>query len=176
MALRACRECGSQISTRAASCPHCGAPVKKQSSSAALGCLAVIVVLVCAGLFNRNDDAPPAVNAPANAPARPAVNEAEQRASDRLAYLNDLPEVAWYEVRGNNAYIGFYDPRNWQAPAHTGETIVRAAALHGHRAYGSGFHVWAINQEDRGKIGGANFRYYAECTARNGAVQDYNKP
>ena len=30
MALTKCRECGGQVSTEATTCPHCGAPVKKQ--------------------------------------------------------------------------------------------------------------------------------------------------
>lgn len=37
MALIACRECGSQISDQAASCPHCGCPVKKGQAVAAVG-------------------------------------------------------------------------------------------------------------------------------------------
>ncbi|MGB3205181.1 MAG: hypothetical protein WBB28_09350 [Crinalium sp.] len=28
--LHACRDCGRQVSPRASSCPHCGAPIKKQ--------------------------------------------------------------------------------------------------------------------------------------------------
>lgn len=49
MALTKCRECGKEISTEAASCPHCGAPkpaIKKPSDpSAAMGCLGIIVIL-----------------------------------------------------------------------------------------------------------------------------------
>jgi len=37
MALIACRECGSQISDQAASCPHCGCPVKEGQAVAAVG-------------------------------------------------------------------------------------------------------------------------------------------
>jgi len=29
MSLKACQECGSQVSTKAAACPKCGAPMKE---------------------------------------------------------------------------------------------------------------------------------------------------
>jgi len=48
MALRKCRECGNQVSSRAATCPHCGASVKKKP-----GCLsnllAAVLLVVLAG-------------------------------------------------------------------------------------------------------------------------------
>lgn len=33
MSLRPCQECGEQVSTQAASCPRCGAPVNPPASS-----------------------------------------------------------------------------------------------------------------------------------------------
>ncbi|OIQ78754.1 hypothetical protein GALL_395360 [mine drainage metagenome] len=49
MALTKCRECGKEISTEATSCPHCGAPkpatAKAATSSAAMGCFSVIVLI-----------------------------------------------------------------------------------------------------------------------------------
>lgn len=35
MALITCKECGKQVSDQAASCPHCGAPVKATAPSPA---------------------------------------------------------------------------------------------------------------------------------------------
>ena len=41
MALRKCKDCGNQISTKATACPKCGAVVKKRS-----GCLSLIAIVV----------------------------------------------------------------------------------------------------------------------------------
>ncbi len=43
MALKKCKECGKEVSSKAKTCPHCGAPVKH--SDAAKGCLALVVLL-----------------------------------------------------------------------------------------------------------------------------------
>jgi len=51
MALKACRECGAQVSTSAATCPHCGvgnpagSPSPQKGKRAGFGCLGIIVVL-----------------------------------------------------------------------------------------------------------------------------------
>ncbi len=71
MALRKCKECGNNVSSKAKSCPSCGAPTKK-ATSAAVGCVAIILALafgiVCAGLLNV--DSSPAASK--TTPARPA--------------------------------------------------------------------------------------------------------
>ncbi len=46
MALKKCKECGEQISSKAEKCPHCGNPQSKKSSS-----LSVIIVLLGIGAF-----------------------------------------------------------------------------------------------------------------------------
>lgn len=60
MAIRPCKECGKDVSTRATSCPHCGAPVSQQKN----GCLPVLGIGVCVvvgavWLFNIDDAGPP---------------------------------------------------------------------------------------------------------------------
>lgn len=47
MALRACKECGQEVSTKAERCPHCGASIRKQVS----GCAGCLVVLVLGAIF-----------------------------------------------------------------------------------------------------------------------------
>jgi RNA polymerase subunit RPABC4/transcription elongation factor Spt4 len=42
MALVACKECKNQVSTKAASCPVCGAPLSKQISGEAIGFLLIV--------------------------------------------------------------------------------------------------------------------------------------
>ena len=46
MALRKCAECGNAVSSKAKTCPHCGAPLTQSNSAA--GCL---LVLMIAGLI-----------------------------------------------------------------------------------------------------------------------------
>lgn len=59
MALKKCKECGNDVSTEAASCPKCGALIKKQ-----IGCLGYIglafLVLIVIGLIGSlmNDGTP----------------------------------------------------------------------------------------------------------------------
>jgi hypothetical protein len=82
MALRQCRECGGRVSSKAAACPSCGAPLKRAARKSTIGgcsgCLIVLVALViCAGLFNLGDRAvvgpkPDVGREPANAGAKAA--------------------------------------------------------------------------------------------------------
>gem|GEM_PF-414018 len=48
MALINCKECGEQVSTKAATCPKCGAPVAKKIKGPS-GCMMVILIIL--GLF-----------------------------------------------------------------------------------------------------------------------------
>lgn len=61
MAIGQCRECGKDVSTEAASCPHCGAPnpvasaaaepEKKQEIGFVAGCLMVVMLFVIVVIF-----------------------------------------------------------------------------------------------------------------------------
>jgi hypothetical protein len=61
MSLKACRECGKDVSTGAANCPHCGAshPTNATSKGArsCLGCLTVVVVISAIGAIGALVDA-----------------------------------------------------------------------------------------------------------------------
>ena len=52
MALKKCRECGNEISTKAAACPNCGAPGKKQKKPTSLLTWVVVVLIVGAVIGN----------------------------------------------------------------------------------------------------------------------------
>ncbi len=51
MALIECEECGSEVSSKAESCPKCGIPLKAPKGSQNLGCGTVIVALFLIGIF-----------------------------------------------------------------------------------------------------------------------------
>lgn len=82
----------------------------------------------------------------------------------RLEYLNDIPEISWYEVERNNVYIGFNTkPVDFM-------TIIHAAAVCGNNIYGSGVHVWAIPSSQKGWRPGDG-PYYCCATARGGRIK-----
>ncbi len=59
MALIECSECKKSISSKAKTCPECGAPVK-QAQNTALGCLGLIMIGGCIALFvTSGPKAPP---------------------------------------------------------------------------------------------------------------------
>jgi len=83
---------------------------------------------------------------------------------EALEYLNDIQEIAWWEIDGNDVYVGF---ASWPSD---GEIILMAAALAGERAINFGCHVWGVRAEKRGWRPGDG-HYYAEVTARYGKIQ-----
>ena len=66
MALKPCRECGKEVSTKAKTCPQCGVPHPTSQldpgTKQALGCLALIIVVVVIVKIGSETSAPPATN------------------------------------------------------------------------------------------------------------------
>ena len=58
MALRKCKECGENVSTKAKRCPHCGAPVNQLNlaESLVVSLFAVIVLFVVIGIISSQID------------------------------------------------------------------------------------------------------------------------
>jgi len=83
---------------------------------------------------------------------------------EELLYLNEIEEIAWWEVEDNNVYIGFRElPSDWQ-------WIIRGAALRGNKAIDFGCHVWAV----RGRAPGwrpGDPGFVDQVTARYGRVR-----
>lgn len=122
----------------------------------------------------------PAVFAPQN-PQRQHADQREQQRQPaveaKLEYLNDIDEIRWWRVEGNDTYIAF-DPR----PEDMGE-IVRAAAAWASAARG-GYsrlgvgglraRVWAIDGSQFPTADSFNpsdqFRYYICAHADEGRV------
>jgi len=94
MSLRACKECGHQISSDAKVCPQCG---KKQRLSAGAGCLAIIGVLfllgIVASLTQHKNDTPPPQPGPAEIQARKEAQERAQQIEEH--YLKTPAGEFW---------------------------------------------------------------------------------
>lgn len=104
------------------------------------------------------------------APDESQQSEDQDRAvRSALAHLDDrelLPEVAWWEVDGNDVYIGVRLPADLQS-------IVNPAALHCQQALDRGCHAWAVDASasSRGWRPG-DPGALCEATARYGRVED----
>jgi len=83
MALVKCKECGKDVSTKAAACPNCGAKVKKPSGLGTTVIVILVSVVVMVIVFGNEDPgkANNATQASAATPAKP-LTQAEQAAAD----------------------------------------------------------------------------------------------
>jgi len=61
MALIKCKECGKEISKKAETCPHCGAPLKKQPTQYGCGTLLLVgfIVIIFVSTFSSNEPSAP---------------------------------------------------------------------------------------------------------------------
>lgn len=119
MALKKCRECGGQVSSEAATCPHCGVkkPVKKQSKLVTI--VVVFIILAAIGNIvgesgNQSPTPPPTARpqAPTATTSRPAP-AAQAPACDPIrqddAWAKPKSAVAYIYYRGQTARIGSLD-------------------------------------------------------------------
>lgn len=131
MALKPCKECGKEVSTTAASCPHCGKKNPNGSQSiAGVGCLLIILLVVIGGLMTDDTPKPsPSYTAPAApAPAPPpAAAQPNQPASSTFPGVNRVGDKAarrlWNGLRSTPGFrklncasqmcIVQFDPATW---------------------------------------------------------------
>ena len=100
-----------------------------------------------------------------SAAASQARKDREAKLRAALGPVADTPQVDWVEFNDGNVYIGFRE----RPPDLSGR--LRAWALVGSRAAGSGVCVWAV------KGGGPGWRpgdgpCYEKVTARRGRIED----
>lgn len=99
--------------------------------------------------------------------------EDESAVRSRLGYLSEpdyADEVAWYEVDGNDVYIGVKRTNQLHS-------LVVPAAMECHKVLGRGCHAWAARAEvaKRGWRPG-DPGYLCEATVRYGRLQDTDCP
>lgn len=159
MSLIKCKECSKEISSKAKTCPQCGATSKKKSN----GCLLLIILLiVIAIVYLFNGGLNKNYRATSKSPSRSLSQQ--QIISNELKYLNDIEEISWYEVDGNTVYIGFKT-----RPSDI-SMILRGAALRANNAINFGAHVWGIKASNKGWRPGDG-PYYEAVTARYGKIE-----
>src|SRR4051794_18286514 len=86
MAMKRCKECGRDVSSKASLCPNCGAPVKSKGMSLKSGCLTILIVtglLVWLGVKANDYARSPEGRAAASKRAEQA--EADRRADEARA-------------------------------------------------------------------------------------------
>lgn len=104
MALIECPECGRNVSTKAKSCPHCGARMPYRPSLAFILIAGLIVVFAVKANYDSGHDTAPAPTA-----AERAAKEAEQRRYLAVAIvakkvknaMRDPESVVWESIRAD---------------------------------------------------------------------------
>lgn len=106
MALKKCRECRNLVSTKALSCPKCGAVLKRKTSGCA-GCLAVAVIgIFLLGVLSVNFGPPPPSSPTAPTPSA----EQEQPAStERQKSYEEISEEVHQKVLERQVEQETYD-------------------------------------------------------------------
>lgn len=92
------------------------------------------------------------------------VAAADPTLAAAMAYLEEIPDVAWHEVSRNTVHVAFSRvPGDLQA-------VIRGAALRGNRLLGRGVHVWVVSPAARAVRFDERSPTTA-VTARSGAIE-----
>lgn len=90
------------------------------------------------------------------------VQAGERELKEKIAYLKEIPEIAWIEYDSNNVYVGFH-----KLPADYNQ-IITMAALRGNRAFGRGIHLYVLHS----KATGCGWECaMCQVTARHGKIE-----
>lgn len=125
MGLKACKECGQQVSTNAETCPHCGVknPARPTQYGCGTGCLALIAVVVVIGVVASLSDShsarsPSTSSSPtASSSSRGTAHYARHNVNVRKGPGTQNP-VAYSMSAGDVAYLGVANRSGW-APVHS---------------------------------------------------------
>ena len=103
MALIACKECGKEVSKKAETCPHCGAPLKKQPTQYGFGTLVLlgVVVIVLIGVFSSDDTSIPSA---AKTPEEVRVERIEKNFSAWDGSHRGLTEIIKKSMNDPSSY------------------------------------------------------------------------
>lgn len=89
MAVKPCKECGKPVSTKAKSCPHCGAEQPKQTSRIALGIAGLFLFFIIYSVATTNSNTTP-TSTQASKPKTPEEIEKEREFQQVVASVKAL--------------------------------------------------------------------------------------
>lgn len=142
MALTNCKECGKEVSKKAETCPHCGAPLKKQPTQYGCGTLIIlgIVVFILIGVFSSNDTSTP------SAPKTPEQVRKEQIEKNFSAWDGShrgLTEIVKKSMNDPNSYE-HEETVYWDK----GDHLVVKTTFRGKNAFGGVVKNWVMAKVD----------------------------
>lgn len=112
MALKKCKECGKEISTKAIKCPHCGAPVRRQFK---LGCGSFILILIALGFMMSLFDSDPVKEGSSDKKASSTSIQSKPRETvSNSAWDGSVRQVERY-LKDNLVDPGSFDDIEWSA-------------------------------------------------------------
>lgn len=96
MAMTSCKECKSEISSKATTCPKCGAPIKRTSAVTKLVAV-ILALMLLSAIFSGNEKPVTAQKQSASEAARVAKLTPEQRKAEQEAKkaAEDLDSARW---------------------------------------------------------------------------------
>lgn len=154
MSLRNCQECGKQVSTEAAACPHCGAKVRSSPGFLTVSVLIVLGILVIRSLASSSSPSPSKLPPPRPPDTTEQIAEKKQEesrfqmavlyAATLKRSLRDPESVRWSSISTNDdasvvcldyrARNGFNGMAHEVAVVAAGKTSNKAAAWNKHCA------------------------------------------
>lgn len=113
MALKKCKECGNEISTKADKCPNCGAPVKKGHKGLAFFIIAIFAIIIIGQLsdFSKERSKQKDIQWQAKVAERKARADAKRKEIEKkknLEYFNNNKPMILAEI------TDYYDSGNYQ--------------------------------------------------------------
>lgn len=121
MALQPCKECGANVSSKAKTCPHCGALVPKKTSKIALILAGLFLLSIFIGVFNGEEE---------KSEPSPEMKKLQNQASIKVALSTILKDSdsAKYEfvsencgtVNSKNSFGGYAGPKRFVS---VGDTV-----------------------------------------------------
>lgn len=118
MALKACKECGHQVSKNAAACPSCGNPIKKKNKRTEIGCGGLFALVILAIIFSsmwdtvkQNKYGKPAVKKAA-IPAKPEPTPGQLLTPDIKQAMQRLEREGGIKMDPSTVTV-YVDPVMW---------------------------------------------------------------
>lgn len=153
MALKQCKECGNEVSTKADNCPHCGARVKAKKRIGCLGVIGVIFLIGIIGSFigslgnkaTKTSSSAPKVSAPVKAKTPEEIRQERIRKGFSLwdGSHRELEKIIKKSMNDPDSYVHVetaYDDK--------GDHLLVKTTFRGKNAFGGVVKNWVIAKAD----------------------------